>query len=201
MVFLVLIFPILNTLFPNNSLIKFINSRLDIGLIAIIFSIIAFIMKLGKEKEIIAKVPWNTLIMICGVGMLISVAIEAGTIELLSSWISSSIPKFLIPIVLCIVGGIMSSFSSTLGVVAPALFPIIPIIANITGINPSILFTATIVGAQATSISPFSSGGSLILGSASDEERDGLFETLLFKGVSITLLSSIIFSIVISYIF
>ena len=201
MVFLVLIFPILNTLFPNSSLIKFINSRLDIGLIAIIFSIIAFIMKLGKEKEIVAKVPWNTLIMICGVGMLISVAIEAGTIELLSSWISSSIPKFLIPIILCIVGGIMSSFSSTLGVVAPALFPIIPIIANITGINPSILFTATIVGAQATSISPFSSGGSLILGSASDEERDGLFETLLFKGVSITLLSSIIFSIVISYIF
>ena len=200
MVFLVLIFPILNTLFPTNDFINFINSKLDIGLIAILFSIIAFLMKLGKEKEIIAKVPWNTLIMICGVGMLISVAIKAGTIELLSSWIGTNIPKLLIPIVLCIIGGIMSSFSSTLGVVAPALFPVIPIIAQTTGLNPAILFTATIVGAQATSISPFSSGGSLILGSATEEERDGLFELLLFKGVSIALISSIIFSIILSVI-
>ena len=138
--------------------------------------------------------------MICGVGMLISVAIKAGTIELLSSWIGTNIPKLLIPIVLCIIGGIMSSFSSTLGVVAPALFPVIPIIAQTTGLNPAILFTATIVGAQATSISPFSSGGSLILGSATEEERDGLFELLLFKGVSIALISSIIFSIILSVI-
>ena len=198
MVFLVLIFPILNTIFPGSVLISFINSKLDIGLIAILFSIIAFLMKLGKEKEIISKVPWNTLIMICGVGMLISVAIKAGTIEILSSWIGTNIPKFIIPIILCIIGGIMSSFSSTLGVVAPALFPIIPVISETTGLNPAIIFTATIVGAQATSISPFSSGGSLILGSATEEEREGLFEILLFKGVTIALISAIIFSIILS---
>ncbi|MCI6152628.1 MAG: SLC13 family permease [Fusobacterium perfoetens] len=200
MVFLVLIFPILNTMFPTNEIIKFINSKLDIGLVAIIFTIIAFLMKLGKEKEIIAKVPWNTLIMICGVGMLISVAIKAGTIEILSSWIGTNIPKFLIPIILCIVGGIMSSFSSTLGVVAPALFPIVPSIAEATGLNPTILFVAIIVGAQATSISPFSSGGSLILGAATEEERDGLFGQLLFKGTPLALISSTIFSIILSII-
>lgn len=198
MVFIVLIFPILNTVFPGNSIIKFINSKLDIGLIAIIFTIIAFLMKLGKEKEIIAKVPWNTLIMICGVGMLISVAIKAGTIEILSSWIGTNIPRFLIPIILCVIGGIMSSFSSTLGVVAPALFPIIPSIAETTGLNPTVLFVAVIVGAQATSISPFSSGGSLILGSATEEERNGLFGELLFKGTSLALISSVIFSIILS---
>ncbi|WP_177161685.1 SLC13 family permease [uncultured Fusobacterium sp.] len=198
MVFIVLIFPILNTVFPGNPIIKFINSKLDIGLIAILFTIVAFLMKLGKEKEIIAKVPWNTLIMICGVGMLISVAIKAGTIEILSSWIGTNIPRFLIPIILCSVGGIMSSFSSTLGVVAPALFPIIPVISETTGLNPTVLFVAVIVGAQATSISPFSSGGSLILGSATEEERNGLFGELLFKGTSLALISSIIFSTILS---
>ena len=200
MVVIVLIIPILVKIFPTNFTFKFINSKMDIGLIAILFSIIAFIRKLGNEKEIIAKVPWNTLIMICGVGMLISVAIKAGTIDLLSSWIGTNIPKILIPIVICIVAGIMSFFSSTLGVVAPSLFPIVPVIATVSQLNPAILFVSIILGAQATSISPFSSGGSLILSSSNDGEREELFNQLMFKGVFICLVGAIIFSVVLGII-
>lgn len=196
MVFVVLIVPILVTVFPENTMFKFVNSKLDIGLIAIIFSIIAFMKKLGKEKEIIARVPWNTLIMICGVGMLISVAIKAGTIDLLSSWIGTNIPKILVPIVLCIVAGIMSFFSSTLGVVAPSLFPVVPSIAAVTALNPVVLFVSIILGAQATSISPFSSGGSLILSSSSDEEKDELFNQLMFRGVFTCLFGAVLLSII-----
>lgn len=194
MVIVVLIIPILIKIFPNVTAFKFINSKLDIGLVAILFSIIAFILKLGNEKEIVARIPWNTLIMICGVGMLISVAIKAGTIELLSSWIGTNIPRVIVPVVLCLVAGVMSFFSSTLGVVAPSLFPIVPSISEVTGYNPAILFVAIIIGAQATSISPFSSGGSLILSSSSDEERDKLFNQLMFKGVFICLVGAIILS-------
>lgn len=200
MIFLTLIIPILVTIFPNNQFFKFINSKIDIGLIAIIFSIIAFIKKLGNEKEIIAKVPWNTLIMICGVGMLISVAIKAGTIDLLSSWIGTNIPKVLVPIILCLVAGIMSFFSSTLGVVAPSLFPIVPSLVAVTGLNPAVLFVSIILGAQATSISPFSSGGSLILSSSTDEEKDKLFNQLMFKGVSICLIGAVIFTVILGVI-
>ncbi|WP_238972538.1 SLC13 family permease (plasmid) [Fusobacterium vincentii] len=196
MVVIVLIIPILVKIFPTNTTFKFINSKMDIGLIAILFSIIAFIRKLGNEKEIIAKVPWNTLIMICGVGMLISVAIKAGTIDLLSSWIGTNIPKLLIPIVICIVAGIMSFFSSTLGVVAPSLFPIVPVIAATSQLNPALLFVSIILGAQATSISPFSSGGSLILSSSNDEEREELFNQLMFKGVFICLTGAVILSVI-----
>lgn len=198
MVFLVLLVPILRTLMPGNAAIKFINSKIDIGLIAVIFTIIAFLMKLGKEKEIIAKVPWNTIIMICGVGMLISIAIKAGTIQMLSSWIGTNIPTILVPIVLCLIGGIMSFFSSTLGVVAPALFPIIPSISQATGLNPATLFTAIIIGAQATSISPFSSGGSLILGSTPEDAKDHFFDQLMLKGAPLCLIAATFTSIILS---
>lgn len=201
MVITVLIIPIGVKIFPNNSTFKFINSKVDIGLIAILFSIVAFIKKLGKEKEIIVKIPWNTLIMICGVGMLISVAIKAGTIDLLSSWIGTNIPKPIVPIVLCIVAGIMSFFSSTLGVVAPSLFPIVPPISQTIGLDPAVLFIAIIIGAQATSISPFSSGGSLILSSSTDNEREELFNQLMFKGVFTCLTGAIILSACLEIIF
>lgn len=198
MVIVVLAAPILSSLMPSNALIKFVNSKMDVGLVAILFSIIALLLGLADEKKVVEKIPWSTLIMICGVGMLIQVAIKAGTIKLLASWIGGNIPAIAVPIALVIVGGCMSFFSSTLGVVTPALFPIIPSIAVATDINATVLFTCVVIGAQATSISPFSSGGSLILGSCTnEEERANMFPTLLFKAVPLCLLASIIMGIVI----
>ena len=99
---LVLIFPILNIIMPGNALIKTINSKIDVGLVAIIFSVIALLLKLAPQKEVIAKIPWNTIIMICGVGMLIGVAIEAGTIDMLSTWAGSNLPVWIVPIARCV---------------------------------------------------------------------------------------------------
>ena len=73
--------------------------------------------------------------MICGVGMLISVAIKAGTIKIMAAWIGANIPWALVPVAMCVVGAIMSLFSSTLGVVTPALFPLVPALAASSGIN------------------------------------------------------------------
>ena len=94
---------------------------------------------------------------------------------------------WLVPLAFSIVGAIMSFFSSTTGVVCPALFPLIPALAVATGLNPTALFTCTVLGAQSSAISPFSSGGSLILGSCgSEEERGQLFNRLLFVAVPIS---------------
>lgn len=146
MIATVLIFPLLHIVLPNVEIISFINSKIDVGLVAIIFSSIALFMKLGPQNEVVAKVPWNTIIMICGVGMLINVAIAAG-------------------------------------------------------INPLILFTCIVIGAQSSAISPFSSGGSLVLGScATEEERSKMFPKLLFRAVPISVLSATVFNVILSFI-
>ena len=155
--------------------------------------------KLAPQKEAIAKVPWNTIIMIAGAGMLIAVAVEAGTIEALSTWIGSNVPKPLVPIAFCLVGAIMSFFSSTTGVVAPALFPLIPNLAASVGLSAPVLFACTILGAQSSAISPFSSGGSLILGSTpKEEERNGLFNRLLMVAVPISVITCTVYNFVIA---
>ena len=173
MMAIVLIFPILNLLVPDNSTIHFLNSKIDIAFIAIIFSLISLLMKLADEKKVIALVPWGTLIMICGVGMLIALGVKLGIITTLSEWLAHNVPIWMIPILLCLISAVMSIFSSTLGVVTPTLFPIVPAIALASGINPLILFICIVVGAQSSSISPFSSGGSLIMGCApSDMDKN-----------------------------
>ncbi|MDR0440214.1 MAG: SLC13 family permease [Candidatus Accumulibacter sp.] len=197
----VLAAPLLHLAFPNNGTITFINSKMDIGLVAAVFSVIALLMKLGDEKKAVAMVPWSTLIMICGVGMLISVAIKAGTIQLLASWIGTNLPNYMVPIAMCIVAAIMSFFSSTLGVVAPALFPLVPDLATSSGFDPMLLFVVIIVGAQASAISPFSSGGSLLLGACSTEAgRTELFPQLLFRAIPICCCAALLLAVVLAFI-
>ncbi len=201
MIIVVLIFPILHILMPNAEVITFINSKMDVGLVAVLFSVIAMFFGLAPQKDVIAKVPWNTIIMICGVGMLINVAIEAGTIDLLAAWAGSSLPTWIVPIAFSIIGAIMSFFSSTLGVVCPALFPLVPTLSGTTGINPLILFACIVIGAQSSAISPFSSGGSLVLGSCStEEERNEMFPKLLFVAVPVSVLSSVLFNLILSFV-
>ena len=202
MMAIVLAAPIAHILLPANETITFINSKMDIGLIASIFSVIALLLKLGDERKAMASVPWATLIMICGVGMLISVAIKAGTIDMLASWIGGSIPPVLVPVVFGVVAAFMSLFSSTLGVVTPALFPMVLPIAQALGLEPMVLFIAIVVGAQATSISPFSSGGSLILGSCTSEQsRTALFPQLLFKAAPIGFVAALVFNVLLTFIY
>src|SRR5690625_45173 len=200
---ILLALPILHIAFPGSETIEFVNSKVDISFMAMIFVIISLLLKLGDEKKVIASVPWNTLIMISGVGMLIQVAIEAGVIDQLAEWVSTNIPLVFIPVIMLLIGMVMSLFSSTLGVVTPALFPIVPGIAAATGFSPTLLFVSIVVGAQASAISPFSSGGSLILGSAPKTiDQTELFSSILFKavpiGVGAALLAGLVMQVIIA---
>ena len=202
MMAIVLIVPVLNIILPQNQTIDFLNARIDIGFIAIFFALISLFLKLGDEKKVISLVPWNTLIMICGVGMLISLGVKAGVISELTEWLSTNVPIWMLPILVFIISAIMSVFASTLGVVAPALFPIVPALAAASGLNPLLLFVCIIVGAQSSSISPFSSGGSLILGSSPESmDKDKLLNALLFKAVPIGIVAGLIATVMIQLIF
>ncbi|MCH2001104.1 SLC13 family permease [Acinetobacter seifertii] len=193
MMSIVLIFPILHLVFPDAKTISFLNSKIDIAFLAITFSLISLLMKLADEKKVVALVPWGTLIMICGVGMLISLGVKLGIITTLSEWLAHNVPVWVIPVLLCLISAIMSVFSSTLGVVVPTLFPIVPALALSSGLNPLMLFICIVVGAQSTAISPFSSGGSLIMASApTDIDKTKFFNQLLFKAIPVGVIAALI---------
>lgn len=202
MMAIVLIVPILNLLMPQIQAIEFLNARIDIGFIAIFFALICLFLKLGDEKTVISLVPWNTLIMICGVGMLISLGVEVGVIYSLTEWLSTNVPIWMIPILVFIISAIMSIFASTLGVVAPALFPMVPTLAVASGLNPLLLFTCIVMGAQSSSISPFSSGGSLILGAAQVRiNKNRLLHILLFKAMPLGITTGLLAILFIQLVF
>lgn len=84
--------------------------KIDIAMIAMIFVAIALFLKLADEKQVVALIPWGTLIMICGVGMLISIAVEAGAIKLFSDLVENEINVIFIPLIMCAIAAFMSLF-------------------------------------------------------------------------------------------
>lgn len=181
--------------------IKNFSRQIDVGLIAVFFAAIAALMKLGDTKKVIQKqVPWTTVIMICGVAMLIAVASKGGAIDLVGEWIGTSIPKALVGPVLFICGGVLSMFVSTNNVAIPTLFALVPAIFASSGINPMVMYIAIAVGCSSTGCFPFSGSGSFALAVCQDEKQykplfDGQMKMAAFQfsiGIIISLIASII---------
>lgn len=193
---ILLVPPIAHLIFPNISWIDFVDQSIDVGLVSVIFAVIAFLINLGKKESVMSKIPWNTLLMISGMGMLVEVAIKAGTINLLTNWIKQ-VPVILIPVVICLVAALFNIFGgSFVGVVAPALFPLVATLANATTLSPMMLYTAVCLGGLATGISPFSAGGAMILGFTPKKERNDMYKKEFFIGLPFCIGFAVIFSII-----
>ena len=172
--------PVISSLFPTIKTLAFMKRQMDPTFVSIIAVVLCLLLKLGNEKDAIAKVPWSVIILLCGMGVLIEVAVKVGTIKALAAWMSTHVSADSAPLVLGAVASVMSFFSSTMGVVMPTLYPLVPELVNSVGADPATLFSIITVCAAFTGFSPFSSGGALSLTGVSDEgERKKLFNQLL----------------------
>lgn len=176
---LVIVPGLLSAMLPEQPLFKTINAAVDPTFISLLGVALALICKIGDERTALAKVPWSIIILLCGMGMLISVATRAGTIDALSQWLGSHVGHSSVVYATGICAGIMSFFSSTLGVVMPTLYPIVPGLAAQTGVSPTVLFSVITSCAIMTGFSPFSSAGAMALAGVQEEvERNRLFYQL-----------------------
>ena len=159
----------------------------DIGLTAFAVSCILFICGFADEGAVVKKIPWNTLLMITGVGMLISLVTELGGADLVSEGILVLMNKTTAPAILTIISGVMSWVSSASGVVMPTWIPQVPtFVAQLPGVSATALVTGVCIGANAAAFSPLSSCGGLMLSAystsevATPEGRNKMFSQLFF---------------------
>ena len=66
MMAVVLAAPIANLIAPDNATVNFINSKINIGLIASVFSVIALLLKLGDERKAISSLSGKKYKQCCG---------------------------------------------------------------------------------------------------------------------------------------
>ena len=164
-----------------------LTTKANVGLVAFIIGALLLAMGVGNEKKAVAAVPWGTLILVCGVGVLMNVTIKLKGIEILAQYLASFMTPSTAAPILGLTAGIMSWFSSTSGVVMPTLIPTVhSIIEQVGGpLSPLELVSSITMTAHTAGVSPLSTGGALALASyvanakVSPEEQQKLFMRML----------------------
>ncbi|MBB6215662.1 Na+/H+ antiporter NhaD/arsenite permease-like protein [Anaerosolibacter carboniphilus] len=158
--------------------------NLNIGMIAFLGGATLLLLGAADEKKTIASMPWSTLLLVCGVGVLVNVVDKAGGITYLTDTLSAFMGTKTAAPILTIVGGLMSAVSSASGVVMPTLIPTVPGLVETMGgaVKGETLISAIILGAHFVTNSPLSTLGALAMASADESETDKLFGQLLILG-------------------
>ena len=160
---------------------------INIGLISFAVAVVLLIAGFADEGAAIKAIPWNTLLMITGVGILISLVTDLGGIDLLSDGLRLLMGEKTAAAIITVLAGVMSWVSSASGVVMPTLIPTVPVLAaDLSGVSSVALVTGICIGANAAAFSPLSSCGGLMLAAysgskvATTEGRNKMFARLFF---------------------
>ncbi|MEG2347525.1 MAG: SLC13 family permease [Cetobacterium sp.] len=177
------------------TLIVFITVlKMDVGISGFIIGVFLILMKVDTEKNVLKIIPWNTIVMVTGVGVLMSFVISSGGIKLLTEYLSAIMTNRTAGMISGIMAGSMSWFSSTLGVVLPTLLPTVGgIIENLgSNIPPGDIVTSIAVTSSFAGFSPMSTIGALVIAALSS---DAIFSKLDSKKIFMELLGWSVFCV------
>lgn len=155
----------------------------NIGFAGFIGSAVLLLFQAADQKDSIAGVPWSTLILVCGVGVLVKVITIGGGIDLLTQALESLMNEKTAGAIVAIIGGLMSAVSSASGVVMPTLIPTVPGLVESLGVAGPTLITGIVLGAHMVTNSPLSTLGALAMASADESiDHEKFFAQLLILG-------------------
>jgi di/tricarboxylate transporter len=168
--------------------------QVDVGMGAFVAGAILTLARAADESACIKRIPWNTIVMVCGVTVLISILEKTGGMDLFTALLARFSTQNTITGVIAFVTGVISVYSSSSGVVLPAFLPTIPgLIRNLGGGDPLAIASSINVGAHLVDVSPLSTLGALCIACAPPhEDRNRLFTRLLLWGLSMSVVGAVV---------
>ena len=168
--------------------------KLDVGMAAFTAFILLTLLRAGDQDKAIKDVPWGTIVMVCGVTVLINLMQKTSGMDIFTGFIARvSTPGTIIPLLAGTIG-LISAYSSTSAVVLPAFLPTVPLLATKLGImsTAAIAMTMNIAG-HLVDVSPLSTIGALCVASLpAGYNSKRLFNQLLAWGLSMTAVGALI---------
>lgn len=158
-----------------------ITTGVNVGFAAFTLSAILLILRAADQNQAISNVPWSTLLLICGTAVLVGVVNELGGVSLLTTFLASLMNQHTAVPIMSVLAGVMSIFSSAVGVVMPTLIPTAVSLSNELGnvVSPAVLTITIAVASHIVTMSPFSTMGALALASSPEVvDKKKLFKNL-----------------------
>lgn len=143
----------------------------NVGLTGFLIGSILIVIGGGEEKKAIAGIPWNVILMVLGVGILMNIISLSGGIDIMVAGLEKIMGPRTAAMIMAIAAGIMSFFSSGLGVVFPTLIPTATGLAGGLGVSAVQLVTVIVIGGTVSGFTPISTTGALIMAGVAQQEN------------------------------
>jgi di/tricarboxylate transporter len=168
--------------------------KLNVGLAAFAAAAIVILANAADESSSIKRMPWGVIVMVCGVTVLISLLEKTGGMDLFTSMLARLASPGTVNGVVAFITGLISSWSSTTGVVLPTFLPAVPsLVAKVGGGDPLAVALSIDVGGSMVDVSPLSTLGALCVAAVSDPaEGRLLFRQLLIWGLSMCVVGAVL---------
>lgn len=142
----------------------------NVGFTGFLVGSILIVLGCADEKKAISAIPWNVILMVLGVGILMNVITISGGIDIMVAALEKVMNKTIATMVMGVVAGIMSFFSSGLGVVFPTLIPTAAGLSGGLGVSAIELVSVIVIGGTVAGFTPVSTTGALIMAGVSQQK-------------------------------
>lgn len=142
----------------------------NVGFTGFLVGSILIVLGCADEKKAISAIPWNVILMVLGVGILMNVITVSGGIDIMVAALEKVMNKTIAAMVMGVVAGIMSFFSSGLGVVFPTLIPTAAGLSGGLGVSAIELVAVIVIGGTVAGFTPVSTTGALIMAGVSQQK-------------------------------
>ncbi len=175
-------------------IVAVVGFSLDVGTVAIIVAAALLLLGTANEQEAIKNMPWNVILMVTGVTVLVVMLRETEGLDLITRGIANVSTPATIEAIVAFGAGLISVYSSTSGVVLPAFLPMVPSLAEqLGGVEPLNIAWSMAVSASLVDLSSLSTVGALfIAGAAAGTDVRRLFNALLAWGLSMSIVGALL---------
>jgi di/tricarboxylate transporter len=165
--------------------------RIQVGLGAFFAAGLLGLLRVADHKESVKRIPWNVIIMVCGVTVLIAVLERTQGLLLFTELLTRIATRESVAGLVAFLTGLVSVYSSTSGVVLPAFLPTVPGLAANLDMDAVNIALSMNVGSHLVDVSPLSTIGALCIAAAPvDTDVRKLFNRMLAWGLSMTVVGA-----------
>jgi di/tricarboxylate transporter len=165
--------------------------ELNVGMLAITVGAVLTLVSPESAKNAVSQIAWPTVLLVCGIVMYVNVMDEIGTIKMLGNEVAVIGAPLLAALVVCFIGGAVSAFASTTGILG-ALIPLaVPFLTGNQAVGAVGVITALAISSSVVDSSPFSTSGALVVANSSEDKRDAVYRGLIRWGFSMVVVAPI----------
>jgi di/tricarboxylate transporter len=165
---------------------------IDVGLLALSIATVICLLFPKESKANVGEVAWPTVLLICGVVTYVGMMQTIGTIDMLGDSVAKIGAPLLAAYVICLIGGAVSAFASTTGILG-ALIPLaVPFLQGSDSVGAVGMIIALAIASSVVDSSPFSTSGALVVASSGPDVRDRVFRGLMIWGLSMIVVAPLL---------